>query len=278
MFHNLTHSFSFILWSARTAKSTILQFFMHIRSGLLGEIRWSVCMSKSPRSLCMLFSRTGAWLCIYHLLVWSNLNFLHISLCITLPTQSCLVLYSFCANSLHSLIMWLIVSSVSPHSLHLLFCCVRSILGLIWLVLTALFCAAIRRDSVSLLKFPFLSQVKVLSYEMLFICRLKRPWNCFPTHFCYLVIVILLSIVLSVLHRVFVYCLPVVVSRHQRCLQCRKVLFISIIHCFSLYCQLVVFTELWMISSLFRSPGLFFFLAFWLILKIQSSCSDFQFF
>ena len=27
-----------------------------------------------------------------------------------LPTQSCLVLYSFCANLLHSLIMWLIVS------------------------------------------------------------------------------------------------------------------------------------------------------------------------
>ena len=33
-----------------------------------------------------------------------------------------------------------------------------------------LFCAAIRRDSVSLLKFPFLSQVQVLSCEM-FISR-----------------------------------------------------------------------------------------------------------
>ena len=43
---------------------------------------------------------------------------------ITLSTQPCLVLYSFCANLLHSLIMWLIVSSLSPPSLHLLFCCI----------------------------------------------------------------------------------------------------------------------------------------------------------
>ena len=47
-----SHSFRFILWSARTAKSTILQFLFFllliiIRSGLLAEIRWSVCMSKS---------------------------------------------------------------------------------------------------------------------------------------------------------------------------------------------------------------------------------------
>ena len=61
---------------------------------------------------------------------------------ITFPTQSCLVLYSFRANLQHSLIMWLIVSSISPHNLHLLFCCISSIF------LKALFCTAIRRDSV----------------------------------------------------------------------------------------------------------------------------------
>ena len=118
------HSFRLILWSARTAKSTILQilFFLLIiiRCDLLAGIRWSVCMLKSHRSLCVSFSRTGAGLCMYHLLVWSNLNFLHISQGIALPTQSCLTLYSFCANLQHSLIMWLIVSSLSPHSLHLL--------------------------------------------------------------------------------------------------------------------------------------------------------------
>ena len=104
--------------------SGFLFLLIIIRSGLQAEIRWSVCMSKSDRSLCVSFSRTGARLCIYHLLAWSNLNFLHISQWITLPTQSCLALYSFCANFLHSLTMWLMVSSLSLHSLHLLFCCV----------------------------------------------------------------------------------------------------------------------------------------------------------
>ena len=173
-----SHSFSFILWSAETVKSTILHFFFFlitIRSGLLAEIRWFVCMSKSHRSLCVSFSMRGAELCIYHLMVWSNLNFLHISQWITLPTQSCLVLYSFGTNFLHSLIMWLTVSSLSPYSLHLLFCCVLSILALIWLVLMALFCAAIRRDSVSLLRFPFLCQVQEFWCEMFFISRLNRP-------------------------------------------------------------------------------------------------------
>ena len=62
-------SFRFILMSAGTAKSTILQilffflfffFFLLIimRSGLLAGIRWSVCMLKSHRSLCESFSRT----------------------------------------------------------------------------------------------------------------------------------------------------------------------------------------------------------------------------
>ena len=116
-------------------------------------------MSKSLRSPCVLFSRAGARLCIYILFVWSNLNFLQISQWIPLPTKSCVVLYSFCANLLHFLIMCLMVSSLSPHSLHFLFCYILSILVLIWLLLTALFFAAIRRDAVSLFKLfssPFL--------------------------------------------------------------------------------------------------------------------------
>ena len=40
-------------------------FVVGIRSGLLAGIRWSVCMLKSHRSLCVLSSRTGAGLCIY---------------------------------------------------------------------------------------------------------------------------------------------------------------------------------------------------------------------
>ena len=57
-----------------------------IKSSLLAEIRWSVCMSKSHRGLCVSFSGIAAGLSIYHLFVWSNLNFLHISHWITLPT------------------------------------------------------------------------------------------------------------------------------------------------------------------------------------------------
>ena len=77
-----------------------------IRSGLLAEIRWSVGTSKSHWSLYVFFfSRKGAGLCIYHLFVRSDLNFLQFSQWIPLPTQSCLFLYSFCADLLHSL-MW----------------------------------------------------------------------------------------------------------------------------------------------------------------------------
>ena len=146
-----------------------------IRCDLLAGIRGSVCLLKSHRILCLSFSRTGAGLYIYHLLVWSNSNFLHISQCITLPTQSCLVLYSFSANLLHSLIMWLIVLTLSKYSLHLLFSWVLSILALIWLVLMALHNPANGRYSVSFLRFPFLCQVQVFWWEMLFISHLKRP-------------------------------------------------------------------------------------------------------
>ena len=128
------------------ASSLFFFFLVIISSSLLAKIRWSVCMSKSQRSLCVSFSRTDAGLCIYHFFIWSNSNILHIFQWISLSTQLCLVLYSFCANLLHSLILWLMVSSLSSHKLHLLFCCVLSILALIWLVLMALFCAAIRRD------------------------------------------------------------------------------------------------------------------------------------
>ena len=76
----VSFSFRFILWSAGTARSTILQILFLLliimMSGLLAGIRWSVCMLKSHRSLCESFSRTGAGLCIYHLFVWSNWNFL----------------------------------------------------------------------------------------------------------------------------------------------------------------------------------------------------------
>ena len=83
-----------------------------IRSGHLAEIKRSIHISKSKGSLCMSFSRTDAGLYIYNFFVWSNLNFLHNSYWITLSIQSCLVLNSFSVNLLHSLIRWLMVSSL----------------------------------------------------------------------------------------------------------------------------------------------------------------------
>ena len=72
-------SFTFTQWSAETAESTIRQvsfflfFFLTITmSNRLAEIRCSICISKSQRSLCVSFSRTDSVLCIYHLFVWSN--------------------------------------------------------------------------------------------------------------------------------------------------------------------------------------------------------------
>ena len=81
-------SFRFILWSASKVDNFANSLFF-------------VDYYKVSSS----FSRTDAGLCIYYLLVWSILNFLHISQLVSLPTQSCLALYSFCANLLHSLIM-----------------------------------------------------------------------------------------------------------------------------------------------------------------------------
>ena len=107
-FHNLANSrylslfsfcFSFTLWLTGTATLTNLQvlffFLIIIRSYRLAENKSSVCMLKSHRSLCVSFSWTNARLSMYHLFRWSNLNFLHNSLWITLPTHLCLVLYSF---------------------------------------------------------------------------------------------------------------------------------------------------------------------------------------
>ena len=124
-------------WSLQFCK---FSFFMLtiIRFGGLAEI------------MCVSFFGTCSVLCIYPLFVWSNFSFLNTSQWFSLPIQSCLILYAFCTNLLHSLIMWLMVSSLSPHNLHLLFYCVVSILALIWLVLMELLCDAIRRVSASL--------------------------------------------------------------------------------------------------------------------------------
>ena len=56
------------------------------------------------------------------------------------------------------------------------------------------FCVAIKRDSVSLLMFTFLSNIQIFSYEISLVCRL-----CFPFYFCLQAIVVLLIFMLHVL-------------------------------------------------------------------------------
>ena len=89
-----SHSFSFILWSAGTAKSTMLQILLFlliiIRSGLLGETRY-VCQSLIGVYVCYFLGQVlgcANTICLYGQI----LNFLHIFQWITLPTQLCLLL------------------------------------------------------------------------------------------------------------------------------------------------------------------------------------------
>ena len=59
-------------------------------------------------------------------------------------------------------------------------------------IIMTLFCPTIKRDSVSLLKFPLLSHVKVISCTIFLIYCLKYPYRCFSTHFCFLDFVVFL--------------------------------------------------------------------------------------
>ena len=68
---------------------SLLFFFLINKFGLLVGIGRSVCISKSQKILCISFSWIYSDLCIYHLLVWSNLNLLHNFQWITSPTPPC---------------------------------------------------------------------------------------------------------------------------------------------------------------------------------------------
>ena len=84
----------------------------------------------------------------------------------------------------------------------MLFCRVFAILALIWLVLMVLFCAAIRIDSVSLLRFPFLVK-PIFSCLRCHFFSLKMSIELFFFPF-FLVICVLLVFVLLVLFLVAV--------------------------------------------------------------------------
>ena len=128
---------------------------------------------------------------------------MHNSQWITFPIQSCLVLHSFCANLPLSLIRWLI----AYHNLRLLYfrlvysCCFN-------IVFMMLFCVAIRRNSLSLLSFLFLSHDQDFSYEISLVCFLKCPYICLSSHFWFLVISVPLILMLSLLFQMALISLP----------------------------------------------------------------------
>ena len=75
-------TFSFILWSTWTAKSTTLQiffFYYYYYYKVWSSVRDLVIRLyiKVPQELVRVISRSGAGLCIYHLSAWSNLNFFY---------------------------------------------------------------------------------------------------------------------------------------------------------------------------------------------------------
>ena len=73
-------SLIFSLWSVGTAMSTIRDLFV----------------SQNLREFCASHSSGRTLLCAYT--IWLDFNFLHSYQWISFPTQSCLVLYSFCTN------------------------------------------------------------------------------------------------------------------------------------------------------------------------------------
>ena len=144
-------------------------------------------------------------------------------------------------------IHWLCDWSFYLYNLHLLFCCILSILALIWLVLVALFCTAVQRDSVSLISIPFLCHVHVCLCMPSLLSRLKCPSSCFSSHVWFLFIVLLI-LMLSVLFLVAVISLPpnfssrlqVVVLMRQHCLQCWQfLLFLTYIFCQRHHCDVM---------------------------------------
>lgn len=106
--------------------------------------------------------------------------------------QSCLSLYSFWTNLLHSLMLF-IVLSLCPQNLHLLFSYALFILALMWLVLITLFCASISKDSIPLFMCPFLSHIHVFLSFSSFVILMNHPCRAFTSSFFFYLFCFLVS-------------------------------------------------------------------------------------
>ena len=65
----------FSLWSTSTVNSCAHFLLTMTKSGRLAEIRWTICILKSQKFVCISFSWTDSGLHIYHLFAWSNFTF-----------------------------------------------------------------------------------------------------------------------------------------------------------------------------------------------------------
>ena len=92
-----------------------------------------------------------------------------------------------------------VVSSLSPHNLHLLFCCILAILALTCLGLMALLCASFKEGLASPKRFRFHSHIHVFLREISLVRCLHYAYRCFSSNFCFLVIFLPLMLELSVL-------------------------------------------------------------------------------
>ena len=97
---------SVICWDGKVLYATSSRFFPnYYYVWFLPGIRSFVCVSKSQRIFYISSCWTENVVCIYHLVLWSNFNFLHDPPWITFPTQSFLDLNAFCASLRHLLIL-----------------------------------------------------------------------------------------------------------------------------------------------------------------------------
>ena len=95
--------FSFSLIFTMWSDDKFLYFLLiTTRSDSLSSIGWTICWVKSQGIQSVSFSGIYSVLCIDHLSVSSTVHLLQYHQRINLPTQSCLILYSFCASFVHS--------------------------------------------------------------------------------------------------------------------------------------------------------------------------------
>ena len=101
----------------------------------------------------MSYFRTDSGLCIYHLLIWSNFNLLHSSQWITFPIQSCLLLLCEFSGLAYYMINHFIWLHTLANLLHII-----NFHWYNWFFWH--YFVLLLRDSVSFIRFPFLSHVQ----------------------------------------------------------------------------------------------------------------------